>query len=174
MSWLDDLNATTVFKYSLEDGDTLEGTLQELAHFFGTEPKGVPGEELVTVDGKKACYAGFEANKIRQKSYVEFEQHGRKAVCITDEKGKKSYISKTKLHYLKTGKVEGQYSNAFKEASRKNEQQAVIAESRRHSKGPTMKDLLKGLPDGEYMSNGRTFMNAKGFSDQIKDAKKEK
>lgn len=81
--------------------------------------------------GEKGCklsveYIGFEPIKMNITEIVHYERNGRLAVRVTDKKGKVSHVSKSKLHYKKTGRIENQYSESYRQHLMKTDQQALM------------------------------------------------
>jgi hypothetical protein len=171
MSWLDDLNANTVYNYKMENGTIVRGTAKQLSELSGTTVHGDPGE-TISIEGVTASYAGFEPNKIHTRTAVEFEKNGRKALAIRERDGSMRYVSKTRAEFQKTGKVESKYSDAYQAEIEKNIQRELQAAQfqKKNQKDP-MKEMLKNLADGEYVSDGVNFMRADGYEEQIKSAK---
>ena len=169
MSWLDDLSKERVFIYRFEDGETIKGTQAQLNDFVGHELKFDPGEEF-EVDNRKASYAGFDPIKLSQRSSVCFEKNGRKAYANRDSDGNMTYISETKMNYLKTGKIENSYTDAYQEQVTKGIQ-AEIRESKRQQEDKTLQDAVRHLGDGEYVSDGKNFIRADQYEETIKSAK---
>lgn len=104
-------------------------------------------------------YLGFDPVKVKQTHAVEYDKNGRKAVAIRGKDGKMQYFSKTKLNYMKTGRVESQYTKEFQEALQKEEQKRVVQEqkaeaARRQKMDGHFKSLVANLPEGEYVSDG--------------------
>lgn len=104
-------------------------------------------------------YVGFQAQKVKQTTVVEYDKNGRKAVAVRNKDGTMQYLSKTKLNYLKTGRVETQYTKEYQQAINKEEQKRVAKEqraeaSRRRTMDGHFKSLVSTLPDGEYVSDG--------------------
>lgn len=104
-------------------------------------------------------YGGFDPVKVKQTHAVEFDKNGRKAVAIRNKDGSLQYHSKTKLNYLKTGRVESQYTKEFQEALQKEEQKKLVQEqkaqtSRRQHMDRHFKQMVSKLPEGEYVSDG--------------------
>jgi hypothetical protein len=124
MSWLDDINNSRVYIYRNDAGDKISGTPKQLEELFETTLKLSQGE-AVNHDGDYYVYAGFEPVKLGGETRVEFEKNGRKGVHIRKPDGDHQYISKTKLHYIKTGRIENQYTNSFKEYVAKKEQEQL-------------------------------------------------
>jgi hypothetical protein len=58
--------------------------------------------------------------KMNVRSMVAIEHNGRRGYISTDGTGKPTYISATKMHYLKTGNVLPQYTSGYEEHLRKN------------------------------------------------------
>jgi hypothetical protein len=171
MSWLEDDFNNTVFNYKAEDGTKISGTVKHLSELTGAEVKGQPGEVIV-LDGMEASYAGFEPSKIAIKTAVVFEKNGRKAVAMRDRDGKMSYVSQTKINYQRTGKVESVYTKDYEEIIEKNVQKELQqAQFTKKNQPDPLKEMLKNLGDGEYVSDGVNFMRADGYEEQVKSAK---
>lgn len=173
--WLADLNADRVFNYRFEDGSVVSGTLKELndMYQFGvngtTLLTGEPGEGFVTFDGRCAEYAGFEPVKLGQRSSVMYEKNGRKAYMQRDSNGNISYVSATKMHYLKTGKIENQYSSDYQAVIEK-QVQAEVYNSQKQQADKSIHEAIKHLADGEYVSDGVNFIDADKYKEDIKSA----
>jgi hypothetical protein len=154
MSWLSD--RIVRHKYKMEDGSI---RIVEL-------PASEDAEQELTFsdDQKVGSYAGFEPEEIRQTNIVEYDQHGRKAVRIKDKNGKVTHMSKTKLNYIKTGRVENKYTKSYEEQLMKQKMDFMLRGEARKSKGTISKapleDMVKNLPDGEYVSDGTNVMAA--------------
>lgn len=169
IGWLKDLNDNAVYRFKFEDETIIHGTLKQLSDLSGVSVKGNPGE-VITVEGLKASYAGFEPHKIGQKSEIVYEKNGRKAVAIRDRDGSMRYISETKRHYQKTGKVEQQFSKAMQveiEKGVQKELQAAQFKKKEKAYDP-MGEAIKKLADGEYVSDGKNFIRADEHEEQVK------
>lgn len=147
MSWLND--RIIKHRYKLEDGSIRHVDLpasQDAA------------ETLMFNDGAVGSYAGFEPDEVRQTNIIEYDQHGRKAVRIKDKDGKVTHMSKTKLNYIKTGRVENKYTKDYEAYLIKQKQAHMLRGEARKSRGTVtrapLEDLVKSLPDGEYVSDG--------------------
>jgi hypothetical protein len=170
-NWLEDMAANTVYKFKAEDGTIATGTSKQLSELCGKKIEGEPGESF-ELDEVVYSYAGFEPNKVNTRTAVEFEKNGRKAVAIRDRDGKTSYVSKTKINYQRTGKVESVYTKDYEEIIEKNVQKELQqAQFVKKNQPDPMKEMLKNLSDGEYVSDGVNFMRADGYEEQVKSAK---
>lgn len=170
-SWIDDMNASTIFNYKMEDGTVVSGTTKQLSELTGTVVHGDPGE-TISIEGLTASYAGFEPNKIAIRTAVEFEKNGRKALAIREKDGSMRYVSKTRAEYQKTGKVESKYSDAYQAEIDKGVQKELqAAQFKKKTQPDPLKEMLKQLGDGEYVSDGVNFMRADGYEEQVKSAK---
>lgn len=153
MSWLADRDIQYIYK--MKDGSTRHLKLTA---------KDDPPSEHTFEDGEVGTYAGFEKEEVRQVNMVEYDQNGRKAVKIKDKDGKVSYLSKTKINYLKTGRIENQYTKAYQEHLQKTQQEQMLRGESRKSKGTvsraSLDEVLKNMPDGEYVSDGVNVMPA--------------
>ena len=172
MNWFQEAANNTNFKYVFEDGSSILGTLTQLSGLAGQTIKGLPGE-AIEIDGLKATYAGFEPIKIGQKSEVFYEKNGRKAVAIRDRDGTMKYISETKRHYKKTGEVKQQFSRALETEIEKSVQRELQAAQFTKKTKPydPMAEAIKKLGDGEYVSDGKSFIRADEYEEEIKSAK---
>lgn len=121
--------------------------------------------EYTFEDGIIGVLRGFLPQEVRQTSIVEYDQNGRKAVRIRDKNGTIRHISKSKLHYIKTGKIENQYTDKFKaHITKTNQEQLLATEASRRRAAVTqvdpdtiLKEKIGQLPDGEYASDGKEF-----------------
>lgn len=162
MSWLSE--RTIRYRYKMADDSV---RIVELPANFD------PATTYTFDDNEVGSYAGFEPEEIRQTNVVEFEQNGRKAVRVRDAGGGVRHISKTKLHYMKTGRIENQYTKEFQDHLVKTKQEHMLRteHSRKRAKVSTAsaKDVLKNLPDGEYLSDGKNVIPAPaGIADKGK------
>lgn len=146
MSWLEDLSYEYIFQcMKCDHREKIK------AKDRPEKPKHLCGEEME--------YLGFEPVKVKQTHAVEYDKNGRKAVAIRGKDGKMQYFSKTKLNYMKTGRVESQYTKEFQEALQKEEQKRVVQEqkaeaARRQKMDGHFKQMVANLPEGEYVSDG--------------------
>ena len=170
MSWLEELNADRKFNYRFEDGTVVRGTLKELSALVGNTVLGEP-EETISVDGETAVYAGFDAIPVRQRAIIEFEKNGRKAIAIKEADGTTRYVSKTKMNYQKTGRIENKYTDDYQEILDKQIQNELMANKYKAKQHDPMKEAIKNLADGEYVSDGKNFYRADGYEEQVKSAK---
>ena len=170
--WLKDLNDNTNYKYQFEDGSVVLGNIKQLSDLTGVPVKGNPGE-VIEVDGLKATYAGFEPRKLGQKNEVFYEKNGRKAVAIRDRDGSMRYVSETKRHYQKTGEVKQQFTKDMQEQIEKSVQRELQAAQYVKKSKPydPMAEAIKKLGDGEYVSDGKSFIRADEYEEQVKSAK---
>lgn len=169
--WLAELNAKRIYNYKRENDEAiLSGTLAQFKQLTGVDVKGEHGEVIDLGKGETARYAGFEPIKLGQSGSVVFEKNGRKAYMQRDADGNISYISATKMHYLKTGKIENQYSDDFQEVITK-QVQAEIRNSQAEQADKTLQNAIKHLGDGEYVSDGKNFIQADKYEEDIKSAK---
>jgi hypothetical protein len=152
MSWINE--RTIKYQYKFPNGEV---RLFEL--LAGSNPP----ESIEDVDGQTGIYAGFLPDKVNQQHNVEYDQNGRKAMRIRKKDGSVTHISKTKLHYMKTGRIENQYTKDFQEKLQKDQQEQLLRteESRRRgtvvsatTRRVDLEEKLGSLPDGEYLSNG--------------------
>jgi hypothetical protein len=144
MSWLNDIQYDYLYKCAEHE-------------FMVGGPAGeMPPTTACPQCGGEAQYMGFVPVELRQTTQVEFDQNGRKGMAIRGRDGSISYISKTKLHYMKTGKIENQYTPAYREHLEKTEQDQMLRteHSRKRAKVTSAADMLKNMPDGEYLSDG--------------------
>lgn len=166
MSWLDE--RTIKYRYKMEDGSIkhLELPVSEEA------PKTRLFEHAI---GRFATgtYDGFEPEVVEQINVVEFDKNGRKAVRITDKNGKVRYQSKSKLHWAKTGRIENKYTREYEEHLAKTKQEQLLRTEHSRKRATVSKasanDVLKNLPDGEYISDGTNVSIAPpGIADKKK------
>lgn len=119
-------------------------------------------EVLCDECGEGTSYAGFEPQKTGLTTKVEYEKNGRKAIAIRDKDGNMSYVSKTRLHYNKTGRIENQYSEGRKRQIVDRQVEDTLRSNYNKSKANVtqasaqkhMEEMVKNLPDGEYLSDG--------------------
>lgn len=164
MSWLDDLSKERIFNYKLEDGSTTSGTIQELSKLFNREFIGEPGEVILT-DGLTLTYAGFEPIKLGQKGIVEFNKNGRKAVMVRNADGSIEYHSKTKLLYHQTGRSEQQFDDDYKKELERQTQQQLLREKHTPKQADPLKEMIRNLPEGEYLSDGKSFTPVENYEE---------
>jgi len=159
MSWL----ADRVIKHIYEGKEGRTTTVEFPAM------QAAPGFYEDSETGETMRHIGFEPDEVRQTQTVEYEQHGRKAVQVREKDGSIRHISKSKLHYLKTGKVKNFYTTAFEEKLKKQEDDAkarnLLTEQENKRRAVVtdvrLKDLVKEMPDGEYVSDGHTVQRIK-------------
>ncbi len=152
MSWLEDLE----YDFKFECENLHQNTVRAKAK------EGRPEPPACSECGEALQYRGFKPQQIKQTHNVEFEQNGRKAVRTRGKNGEIQHVSKTKLNYMKTGRVESQYTKDYKEHIEKENEKAVKAamekekkeEARRRNMDGHIKSMIKSLPDGEYLSDG--------------------
>lgn len=151
MSWLEDLKYT--YKYDCEScGHT---------SFSESESEVLSCEEC----SKDALYSGFIPQKLGITTQVEYEQNGRKAMAIRGKDGEMSYVSKTRLNYQKTGRIENQYTDSYKNKLQEEQQYQMLKSDTAKGKGKAtaqnhMEDMVKNLPDGEYLSDGEGIVGS--------------
>lgn len=121
-------------------------------------------QEHTFEDGQVGVYCGFEPDVVQQTNIVEFDKNGRKAVRIRNPDGTVRHVSKTKLNYMKTGRIENEYTKEYREHLEKTKQEQLLRteHNTRRAKVSTARpeDVLKNLPDGEYVSDGKTVVPA--------------
>jgi hypothetical protein len=65
---------------------------------------------------------------------------------------------------MKTGRIENQYTPAYREQLQKEKQHQMLESDQRTKMGKASKghleDMLKDMPDGEYLSDGSQLMPA--------------
>jgi hypothetical protein len=168
-TWLSDVNDNIVYKFEAEDGSTVLGTSKQLAGLSGSPVEGEPGE-VITIDGVEFSYAGFKPIKLNQRSEVAFEKNGRKAVAIRDKDGSMRYVSETKRHFQKTGQIKQQFSRAMEVEIEKSVQRELQAAQyhKKNKQSDPMSEAIKKLSDGEYVSDGKTFIRADEHEEQVK------
>lgn len=121
MGWLEDV--VRVYKKECKDCGKTYNYKMMLKEFDNT-----PND--CTDCGATLSYAGFENVPAEEGGYnpkqhpiiESYDQNGRKAIKIGD-----TYMSKTKYNYLETGKIEHEYTDAFKEVVQKETQKQVAA-----------------------------------------------
>lgn len=152
MSWLADRKIT--YQYKLPNGSIVHFKLPAA----DVAPPTIETEEGI------AEYAGFEPDEVKQVNIVEYDKNGRKAVRIRGRNGEIQHISKTKLKYMKTGRIENQYTPEFQQRLEKSKQEQLLRDGSGKGKGTAtqakMEKLLKDMPDGEYVSDGSTVVSA--------------
>jgi hypothetical protein len=170
MSWLDDIRQERFYNYELEDGSVIQGTLKKLSELSGVDVQGDHGEKL-TIDGHTATYKSFEPIKIQQRNEITYEKNGLKAVMKRDADGNMTYVSQTQIHYQQTGKIEVQYTKEFQRQAEKNLQFQMQKENAMKKKpgyrDPIL-DMVKNLPDGEFVGDGQNFVPAEDYVEEIK------
>lgn len=114
MSWL--AERQILYRYVLPDG-----TVHHMKLSAAEEPP-----QVIEIDGVEAQYAGFEPDELKQTSVVAYDQNGRLAYRIKDKDGKIRHVSKTKHHYMKTGRIENQYTSSYREHLEKTEQEQML------------------------------------------------
>lgn len=158
MSWITDLEYT--FRYTCPNNH---------ATFINSKDgSDEMREKDVTCNecNEKAKYAGFEPLRLGITTQVEYEQNGRKAMAIRDKDGNMSYVSKTRLNYQKTGRIENQYSEGYKRKLQDEKQEQLLkseaskgnAKVSEASAQSHMEEMVKSLPDGEYYSDGEEIV----------------
>jgi hypothetical protein len=160
MSWISDIEHTFNFK------------CEDKACGYTTKIKSKEDSEKLRRDPPKCfkcggvtSYGGFEPVKIGQTHNVEYEQNGRKAIRTRGKNGEIQHVSKTKMHYMKTGRIENQYTKAYQEkmqkeaaeAERKAKAMEASQAERRKHQDQVIKEQIKNMPDGEYVSDGINF-----------------
>lgn len=158
MSWLNDLKYN--FRFRCES--------DHVTHIESKEGSDDMRKMTVFCEecGKPTQYNGFEPIKVGQTHHVEYEQNGRKAVRTRDKDGNVSHISKTRLHYKKTGRIENQYTPAYQAHLEKTNQEQLLRTEHSRRKGSaksasarqTLDEQIGSLPDGEYVSDGSDFI----------------
>lgn len=161
MGWLSDRDIK--HRYKMPDGSIRHLVLSASAeaspaHTFGDFITGV--------------YSGFEPDVVEQVTVIEYEQNGRKAVKVRNKDGSTRYVSKSKLNYLKTGRIENQYTKEYQDHLIKTKQTELLRSGVGKGKGKARKAneaMMKNLPDGEYVSDGTNVMPAPaGMGDETK------
>ena len=147
MSWLSEYDI--VYQYRCLDQHLTEVTL-------ATKEEPSSSVQCPQCQGQ-AVYLGFKPNKIKQMAKIEYEKNGRKAVEIVHPDGTKTYLAKTKEVYMKTGRVEPQYSKEYAEHLRREGQEEMLRSAAAEKNRPPAKVSLADLPDGEYLSDGTNF-----------------
>lgn len=100
MSWLNEIKHTYLYKCEDE-------------HVSACEERTETVECFCEGCGKQAAYAGFEPVKLGQTVKMGYEQNGRLATKTMHPDGRVTCISKTKEHFMKTGKNESQLSREY-------------------------------------------------------------
>lgn len=167
--WLESIRQERVYNYELEDGSTIQGTLKTLSDMAGIPVQGEHGEEL-KIDGMVAKYRSFEPIKLHQRNEITYEKNGLKAIMKRDADGNVRYVSETQAHYERTGKIEVQYTKAYQEQAEKNLQTQMRRE-KAQKKDPNYRDpileMVKNLPDGEFVGDGANFIPASEYKEEI-------
>ena len=166
MSWLNDVDRIRIYNFALPDGNVARGTLKQLSELAGKEVLGEPGE-VIAIDGVEASYAGFEPVHIAQQNSVEFEKNGIKALRVRKSDGTIQYVSKTRMHYQNTGQIKSQMTAEYQEAAEKNVQKELQALKLQKGKPDPLKTAIKGMPDGEYITDGKKFMPAENYKEEV-------
>lgn len=170
--WLEQIRQERIYNFEFEDGSVVQGTLKKLSELAGVQVEGEHGEEL-NIDGRVAKYRNFEPIKLHQKNEITYEKNGLRAVMRRDADGNVKYISETQLHYERTGKIEVQYTKEFQAQAEKNLQYQMQKE-RAIKKDPNYRDpildMVKNLPDGEFVGDGQNFVPASEYKEDIKSA----
>jgi hypothetical protein len=164
MNWLEELSKERVFNYRSTDGSVISGTVSDLSKIFSCEVIGEPGE-IINHNDDQYSYAGFDPIKIQQKGVVEFEKNGRKAIMVRNTDGSVDYHSKTKMHYAKTGKIEQQFSDDYQAHLDKQFQNQLLAEKYKPKQKDPLKEMIKNLPEGEYLSDGKSFTPVRDYEE---------
>lgn len=152
MSWLNSIRRTYKFRCT---NDGCSGTLHK-------EVDGATGSDCIDeLNGSmyfcEACqnetrleYAGFyNRDRISLSHNVQretFDQNGRVGYKIGN-----TYISKTKYDYLESGKIENQYTPAYRaELEKQAEKNEFLLKTETNTKRAQVSKVMKNLPDGEY------------------------
>ena len=122
MSWVD--NVVRAFRYECCNGHTIVKNMKS------SEGRGHPPPQCPECK-ERTVYVGFHnvaASKgglpNKPPPPITFEQNGRKAVKMGN-----TYLSKTKLDYMETGKVENQYTAAYQEKINQDAANAAVREA---------------------------------------------
>lgn len=159
MSWLDEIKRGYRFRCTLKDcGSILDISGEEVTRAVIDE---YDGKEIICPECEKATileYAGFyNIDPIGLSSYSTretYDKNGRQAVKIGN-----THMSMSKYNYLETGKVENQYTPAYKahlmKEVEKNEYLLKTETNKRRAmvNRTTAKEMdkkISKLPDGEY------------------------
>ena len=147
MSWLGE--RTLEHEYARPDGEII--VLQLKAE--EDRP-----ESITCDDGAEARFKQTRKFELNQTNIVEYDKNGRKAFRIKDGKGNIRYVSKTKMHYMKTGRIENQYTKEFKEHLEKQNEEVMLHTETNKKRAKVMplqvKAAISDLPDGTYLSDG--------------------
>lgn len=150
MSWLDERDI--FYRYKRPDGT--------IVHLKLSSKEESPAQ-FMCEDGVVAEYDGFEADQVKQTTITTYDKNGRLAVEIRGKNGEKQYVSKTKYNYMKTGRIENQYTPEFKERLQKSQQEQMLRSDVGPGKGKVSavkrrerEKAFRDMPDGEYLSNG--------------------
>lgn len=162
MSWLDDVRNERIFNYKNGDGEILRHRIKDFKKIYGINIEAKAGE-TIEIDHKVYSYAGFESVEILRRTEVEFEKNGRKGVEIRTKGNKRpTYISKTKLNYMKTGRYDSSgYTKDYKEHMLKQEQDSLLESDTSKGNAKVYSDFVehqkknKNIPDNwVWMGNG--------------------
>lgn len=139
MSWLSD-NAIT-YNYECLAGHRIQDTR------MAREDR---ADTLRCECGLLAEYKGFDPVKLGQTTIIEYEKNGIKALEIKTP-ARTTHISKTKYDYVRTGKVQYQYSRAYTEHLQKTDAERLHVDTNQRRAVAT---AIKDLPQGEFVSDG--------------------
>jgi len=144
------------YRYRMED--------ESIRHLERKLKEGDAPEEYTFSDGAKGTYAGFEPRISKQTTMIEYDQNGRKAMRIQNKDGTVQHLSQTKINYMKTGRIENQYTKEYKNHLIKTQQEQLLRTEYNRRRGKvsraSLDDVIKNMPDGEYVSDGTNVMAA--------------
>lgn len=158
MSWLEDRKI--VYNYKCDCGHTTKARI--------AAAEDAPPSAVCSDCGKEAFYSGFDADIVKQTNIVSYDKNGILALRVRRPDGTLQHISKEKLHYMKTGRIEHQYTKAYREHLAKAKQDDLLKADQAKGKGKAsiaskkeIEQKLKNMPDGEYLSNGTDIIKTK-------------
>lgn len=137
MSWLNELNKDTIYKYTCECGEepiTISGTKEDLRALFDTEPTFSHGD-TIHYQGMDFTYSGFEPRKLGIMTKTVFEKNGRKGIQVTHSNGKQSYRSQSRENYLLGKGTKSVLTKGCQEASNKVKEKMVRQKFDQWTKG---------------------------------------
>lgn len=148
----DFLNGEEVIHYRYKMPD------ETIRHLEMKSKEGDAPETYTFTDGVTGTYAGFEPRIAKVTTMIEYDQNGRKAMRIQNKDGTVQHLSQTKINYLKTGRIENQYTKGYKEHLIKTQQEQMLRSEHNKRRGKvsraSLDDIIKNMPDGEYVSDG--------------------
>lgn len=118
MGWLEERDITC--RYECPDKHESQFTYKSAE--VSEEERRKPIECPVEGCEHDASYIGFVWDEVNIQSRITYEQNGRKAIKTDDGKGNITYMSATKARYLETGIVDHQYTSAYKDKLKQDEE----------------------------------------------------